>query len=65
MLETNNQALFFNLGEDLSYFVIVRYRLRDFILIYDDYVYDPIKRDFQKILLLFHIGRKALAAHVT
>ena len=30
MLETNKQALFFNVGEDLSYFVILRYKLRDF-----------------------------------
>ena len=37
---------FFNFGEDLSYFVILRYKLRDFIKIYDDYVNDPIKGDF-------------------
>ena len=58
MLETNKQALLFNFGEDLSYFVILRYKLRDFIKIYDDYVNDPIKGDFQKTLLLFHISRK-------
>ena len=58
MLETNTQALLFNFGEDLSYFVILRYKLHDFIKIYDDYVSDPIKGDFQKTLLLFHIGRK-------
>ena len=38
MLETNKQVLFFKFGEDLSYFVILRYKLRDFIKIYDDYV---------------------------
>ena len=30
MLETNKQVLFFNFGEDLSYFMILRYNLRDF-----------------------------------
>ena len=60
MLETNKQALLFNFGEDLSYFVILRYKLRDFIKIYDDFVNDPIKRDFQKTFLLFQIGRKSL-----
>ena len=59
MLETNKQALLFNFGEDQSYFAILRYKLRDFIKIYDDYVNDPIKGDFQKTLLLFHIGRKS------
>ena len=54
MLETNKQALLSNFGEDLSYFVILRYKLRDFIRICDDYVNDPIKGDFQKTLLLFH-----------
>ena len=29
-------------GEDLSYFVILHYKLRDFIKIYDDYVNVPI-----------------------
>ena len=57
MLETNKQVLIFKVGEDLSYFVILRYKLRDFIKIYD-YVNGPIKGDFQKTLLLFHIGRK-------
>ena len=42
MLETNKQALIFNFGEDLSYFVILRYKLLDFIKIYDDYVNVPI-----------------------
>ena len=45
MLETNSQALLFNFGEDLIYFVILRYKLRDFIKIYDDYVNDPMKGD--------------------
>ena len=58
MLETNKQALLFNFGEDLSYFVILRYKLSDFIKIYD-YVNDPTKGDFQKTLLLFHIVRKS------
>ena len=31
MLETNKQALLFNFEEDLSYFVILRYKLRDLI----------------------------------
>ena len=31
MLETNKQVLIFKFGEDLSYFVILRYKLRDFI----------------------------------
>ena len=44
MLETNKQALFFNFGEDLSYFVILRYKLRDLIKIYDDFVNDRILR---------------------
>ena len=60
MLETNKQALLFNFGEDLSYFVILRYKLRDFIKSYDDFVNDPIKGGFQKTLLLFQIGRKSL-----
>ena len=42
MLETNNQILFFRFGEDLSYFVILRYKSHDFIKIYDDYVNVPI-----------------------
>ena len=63
MLETNKEALLFNFGEDLSYFVILRYKLRDFIKVCDDYVNDPIKGDFQKTLLLFHIGRKSLVEY--
>ena len=38
MLETNKQVLIFKYGEDLSYFVTLRYKLRDFIKIYDDCV---------------------------
>ena len=34
MLETNKQTLIFKFGEDLSYFVILCYKLRDFIKIY-------------------------------
>ena len=48
MLETDKQALLFNFGEDLSYFVILRYKLRDLIKIYDDLVNDPIKRGFSE-----------------
>ena len=36
------QILIFKFGEDLSYFVILRYKLRYFIKIYDDYVNVPI-----------------------
>ena len=57
MLETNKQALLFHFGEDLSYFVILRHKLRDFIK-NDDYVNDPIKGDFQKTLLLFRSDRQ-------
>ena len=42
MLETSKQILIFNFGEDLSYFVTLRYKLRDFIKIYDDYVNFPL-----------------------
>ena len=59
MLEKNKQAFLFNFGEDLSYFVILRYKLLDFIKIYDDYVNDLIKGGFQKTLLLFQMGRKS------
>ena len=59
MLKANKLALLFNFGEDPSYFVIIRYKLRDFMKIYDDFVNDPIRGDFQKTLLLFHIGRKS------
>ena len=58
MLETNKQALLFNYGEDLSYFVILWYKLRNFMKIYDDYVKGPMKEDFKKTLLPLHIGRK-------
>ena len=61
--QTNKQALLFNFGEDLSYFVILRYKLRDFVKIYDDFVNDPTKGDFQKTLLLFQIGRKSLVEY--
>ena len=37
--------------------------LRDFIKIYDVYVNDPIKGDFQKTLLLFHICRKSFVEY--
>ena len=43
--------------------MILRYKLRDFIKIYDDYVNDPRKGNFQKTLLLFHIGRKSFVEY--
>ena len=49
--------------EDLAYFMILRYKLRDFIKIFDDYVNDPIKGDVQKALLLFQIGRKSFVEY--
>ena len=73
MLETNKQTLLFSFGEDLSYFVILRYKLRGFVIlrynlrgfikIYDDFVNDPKRGDFQKTLLLFQIGRKSLVEY--
>ena len=48
MLETNKQALLFNFGEDLSYFVILRYKLRDLIKLYDDICKWPSKRGFSE-----------------
>ena len=42
MLEGNKQILIFKFGEDLSYSVILCYKLRDFIKNYDDYVNVPI-----------------------
>ena len=43
--------------------MILRYKLRDLVKIYDDFENDPIKRDFQKTLLLFQIGRKSLVEY--
>ena len=63
MLETNKQILHFNFGEDLSYFAILRYKLRDLIKIDDDFVNDPEKGDFQRTLLLFRIGKKSLMGY--
>ena len=40
--DRNKQISVFKFGEGLSYFVILRYKLRDFIKIYDDYVNVPI-----------------------
>ena len=60
----NKQILLFNFGEEVTYFVIVRYKLRDLIKIYDDYVNDPTKGYFQKTLLLFHIVRKSLSSMI-
>ena len=58
MLETNKQALFFNLGEELSYFVILRYKLRDFIKVYDDFVNNPIKGVFRRLCYYFRSAGK-------
>ena len=63
MLETNKQTLLLNFEEYLSYFMILRCKLRDSIKIYDDFVNDPTKGDFQKTLLLFQIGRKSLVEY--
>ena len=62
ILEINKQALLFNSG-DLSYFVILRYKLGDLIKNYDNFVIDPIKGDFQKTLSLFQTGRKSLVEY--
>ena len=56
MLETNKQVLIFKFGEDLSYFVILRYKLRDFIKSYNDYVNGPMKGDFQKTFSYYFIS---------
>ena len=40
--------------------MIIRYKLRDLKEIFDDFVNDLIKGDFQKTLLPFQIGRKSL-----
>ena len=48
MLETNKQTFLFNFGEDPSNFVIVRYKLRDFIKTYDDFINDSNKRGFSE-----------------
>ena len=63
MLETNKQVLIFKFGEDLSYFVILRYKLHDFIKIYDDYVNGPIKRGFSEDFVTIHIGRKSFVEY--
>ena len=38
MLETNKEALLFNFGEDLSYFVILRYKLLNKKIFSEDFV---------------------------
>ena len=43
--------------------MILRYKLRGFTKIYDDFVNDPVKGDFQKTLLPFQIGRKSLVEY--
>ena len=54
----NKPALLLNFGEDLSYFVILRYKLRDFIKIYDDYVNDPIKGRFSEEFCYYFISQE-------
>ena len=50
MLETNKQFFIFKSDENLNYFVILRYKLRDFIKIYDDDVNVPrFSEDFVTI----------------
>ena len=57
MLEKNKQVLLFNFGEDLTYFVILRYKLRDFcdssIQIKWSNKKGFSEDEFQKSLLLF------------
>ena len=54
MLETNKQILIVKFGEDLSYFVILRYKLRDFIKNYDDYVNVPVQKEiFRRLCYCF------------
>ena len=57
MLETNKQALLFNFGEDLSYLVNLRYKLRGFIKICE-FVIDPIKGIFRRLCYYFRLARK-------
>ena len=59
MLETNKRALPFNFGEDLIYFVILRYKLRDFIKICDDFVTDPKKGIFRRLCYYFRPAGKS------
>ena len=56
MLETNKQVLIFMFG-DLSYFVILRYKLRDFIKIYGDYV-NGQKEIFRRLCYYFILAGK-------
>ena len=63
MLETNKPNLLFNFKEDLNYVVILPYKLRDLIKIYDDFVNDPMKEEFQRTLLLFQIDGKSLGEY--
>ena len=58
MLEKNKQAWLFNFEEDPSYFVILLYKLRNFIKIYDCYVNDPIKGIFRRLCYHFRSARK-------
>ena len=58
MLKTNKQALLYNLGEDLSYFFNLRYKLRDLIKIYDDFVNGSIKGIFRRLCHYFRSAEK-------
>ena len=49
---------FLNFGEDLSYYVIRRYKLRDLIKIYDDFENDPIKEIFRRLCHYFRLAGK-------
>ena len=49
MLETNKQAFLFNFGEDLSYFAILQYKLRDLIKMCDDFEMTPYFRSAGKV----------------
>ena len=50
-------SLAFNFEEDPSYFVILLYKLRNFIKIYDCYVNDPIKGIFRRLWCMIKIFR--------
>ena len=58
MLEKNKQAWRFNFEEDPSYFVILLYKLCNFIKMYDCYVNDPIKGIFRRLCCYFISARK-------
>ena len=65
MLETNKHALLFKLGEDVSYFVILRYKIPDLKKMDDYFVNDPIKEDFRGLCYYFRSARKVGARNDT